>query len=65
GTLLFNPGAVYQVTPEEAFRRLSRRPGWFEASWLRVMRYRRVWPRPTVGMLEIGSEGIVTSVLPL
>ena len=65
GALLFNPGAVYQVTPEEALRRLARNPGWFEASWLRVMRYRRVWPRPTVGMLEIGPEGIAASVLPL
>ncbi|MDQ6919454.1 MAG: metallophosphatase family protein [Candidatus Dormibacteraeota bacterium] len=65
GTLLFNPGAVYQVTPEEARRRLARRPRWFERSWLEVMRYRRVWPRPSVGLLEIGPDGIVASVLPL
>lgn len=64
-TLLFNPGAVYQVTPEEAGRRLTRHPGWFERSWLEVMRHRRVWPQPTVGMLEIGPDGIVASILPL
>jgi uncharacterized protein len=65
GTLLFNPGAVYQVTPEEALRRLARGPGWFEASWLRVMRYRRVWPLPSVGILELGPDGIVASILTL
>jgi uncharacterized protein len=65
GTLLFNPGAVYQVTPDEALRRLAQRPGWFVASWLQVMRYRRVWPRPSIGMLEIGPDGIAASILPL
>jgi putative phosphoesterase len=65
GTLLFNPGAVYQVTPAEARKRLARRPGWFERSWLEVMRYRRVWPQPSVGMLEIGPDGIIASILPL
>jgi uncharacterized protein len=65
GTLLFNPGAVYQVTPEEALRRLARGAGWFEAGWLRVMRHRRVWPVPTVGLLEIRPGGIVASILPL
>jgi uncharacterized protein len=65
GTLLFNPGAVYQVTPAEARKRLARQPGWFERSWLEVMRHRRVWPQPSVGMLEIGSGGIVASILPL
>ena len=65
GTLLFNPGAVYQVTPDEALRRLARGPGWFEASWLRVMRHRRVWPQPSIGILEIGPNGIAASVRPL
>jgi putative phosphoesterase len=65
GTLLFNPGAVYQVTPAEAGRRLARHPDWFERSWLEVMRYRRVWPRPTVGLLELGPDGITASILPL
>ena len=65
GALLFNPGAVYQVSPEEARRRLQRHPGWFEWSWLQVMRHRRVWPRPSVGILEISDGGIFASVLPL
>ena len=65
GALLFNPGAVYQVTPVEARRRLQRRPSWFEWSWLQVMRHRRVWPRPTVGLLELGPGGITASILPL
>jgi putative phosphoesterase len=65
GALLFNPGAVYQVTPVEARRRLERSPSWFEWSWLQVMRHRRVWPRPTVGLLELGPGGITASILPL
>ena len=65
GTLLLNPGAVYQVTPAEARRRLERNPGWFEWSWLQVMRHRRVTPLPSVGLLEIGPSGIAASILPL
>jgi putative phosphoesterase len=65
GTLIFNPGAVYQVTPAEARKRLARGPGWFEWSWLEVMRHRRTWPRPSVGMLEIDAETITASVLQL
>jgi putative phosphoesterase len=64
-TLLFNPGAVYQVTPEEAVKRLARHPGWFERAWLEVIRHRRVWPQPSVGVLDISPEGIVASILPL
>ena len=65
GTLLFNPGAVYQVSPAEARRRLQRRPGWFEWSWLQVIRHRRVTPRPSVGLLEISPAGIVATIHPL
>jgi putative phosphoesterase len=65
GALLFNPGAVYQVTPAEARRRLAGGPGWFEWSWLQVIRHRRTWPQPSVGMLEIGSREIKASILPL
>jgi uncharacterized protein len=65
GTLVFNPGAVYQVTPAEARRRLARGPGWFERSWLEVARHRRVWPQPSVGLLEIGPETMTASVLTL
>ena len=46
-------------------RRLGRRPGWFEWSWLQVIRHRRVWPRASVGILEIGPTGITASILPL
>ena len=65
GTLLLNPGAVYQVSPAEARRRLERNPGWFEWSWLQVIRHRRVTPRPSVGLLEIGPSGITASILAL
>jgi len=65
GALLFNPGAVYMVTAAEARRRLERRPGWFEWSWLQVIRHRRVLPPPSVGILEIGPAGITASILPL
>lgn len=65
GALLFNPGAVYQVTAREAERRLGRRPGWFEWCWLQVMRHRRRAPRPTVGILELGEGPPVIRVLTL
>ena len=65
GTLMLNPGAVYQVTPAEARRRLERNPAWFEWTWLQVMRHRRVTPLPSVGLLEIGPSGIAASILPL
>ena len=65
GTLLFNPGAVYQVTPEAARARLARHPTWFERSWLEVIRHRRDNPKPSIGMLEIGASGIAASILPL
>jgi putative phosphoesterase len=65
GTLLFNPGAVYQVTPEEALRRLARRPGWFEWSWLQVVRHRRRWEPASVGMLTFSDGGVAAELLPL
>jgi len=65
GALIFNPGAVYQVTPAEARRRLTRGPGWFEWSWLQVMKYRRVNPSPSVGIIEISDGGLTASVIPL
>ena len=65
GALLFNPGAVYQVTAHEAERRLGRRPSWFEWSWLQVMRHRRRAPHPTVGILELGDGPPVVRVVPL
>ena len=65
GAVLFNPGAVYQVTPDEARRRLRRRPDWFEWSWLQVIRHRRATPVPSVGILEISPDSIAASVLTL
>ena len=65
GQLVFNPGAVYQTDRAAALRRLGRRPGWFEWSWLQVIRHRRRVPAPSVGVLEIDAEGIRAEVLPL
>ena len=64
GALVFNPGAVYMVTPAEARRRLGRRPGWFEWCWLQVIRHRRDRLLATVGVLEVGDE-VRARVLPL
>jgi uncharacterized protein len=65
GALLFNPGAVYQVTPERARQRLAGGPGWFEWSWLQVMRHRRRWPPPSVGILTFGEGRVDAQILPL
>ena len=65
GVLLFNPGAVYQVGPPEARRRLERRPNAFEWSWLQVIRHRRVIPRPSVGILTVGPAGLTGEVIDL
>jgi uncharacterized protein len=62
-TLHFNPGAVHQWTPGSARERLRHDPGWFEWTWLQVIRHRRRWPPPSVGMLEVGPDGIVASTL--
>ena len=51
--MLFNPGAVYMVTADEAERRLSDHPGWFQWCWLQVIRHRRDAPVPSVGVLEL------------
>jgi putative phosphoesterase len=64
GALVFNPGAVYQVTDTEARRRLDRRPSWFEWCWLQVIRHRKDRPVRSVGVLEIGDE-VHATVLPL
>jgi len=63
--LVFNPGAVYQTDRAAALRRLRGRPGWFEWSWLQVIRHRRRVPAPSVGVLEIDEHGIQAEVLPL
>ena len=64
GALVFNPGAVYQVTVLEARSRLERRPNWFEWCWLQVIRHRRDRPIRSVGVIEI-EERVRATVLPL
>jgi putative phosphoesterase len=58
GPMLFNPGAIYVVDRAAARRRLDRGPGWFEWSWLQVVRRRLDRPRPSVGLLELGRGTI-------
>jgi len=65
GVLLFNPGGVHQWNPVTATRRLSQRPGWFEWSWLQFARHLRRYEEPSVGILEVSSEGIVPTVIPI
>ena len=63
GTLVFNPGAVYQVDRAAAEARLRRRPNWFEWTWLQFMRRRRTLLRPTVGILEFGPDRVEAEVV--
>jgi predicted phosphodiesterase len=65
GVLLFNPGAVYQVTAVTARQRLARHPNWFEWSWLQVVRHRRRHPPPSVGILALDEKGVRASIVPL
>jgi uncharacterized protein len=65
GTLVFNPGAVYQVDEAEARRRLSRRPNWFEWTWLQVIRHRVDRPVPSYGVLELDESCMRAMVYPL
>lgn len=58
GPLVFNPGGVFQWTPDAARRRLAARPGWFEWSWLQFARHMRASARPTVGILEFRDGDI-------
>ncbi len=57
-TLLFNPGGVHEWNPVTARRRLTQKPGWFEWCWLQVARHLRRYETPSVGILEIGEDGI-------
>ncbi|MGH7777697.1 MAG: metallophosphoesterase family protein [Candidatus Dormibacterales bacterium] len=65
GKLIVNPGAVYQVTPEAARRRLEAGPGWFEWTWLQVTRHRRRASPSTAAILEIGPDGLTTEIVRL
>jgi putative phosphoesterase len=57
GALLVNPGPVYQVTRTAAMHRLRSEPGWFEWSWLQVIRRRLDEPICSMGILETGGGG--------
>ena len=65
GVLLFNPGGVHQWSPASARNRLTQHPGRFEWSWLQVARHLRRYEKPSVGILEVGSSGIVPRVIEL
>lgn len=65
GALLFNPGGVHQWSPATASTRLTQSPGWFEWCWLQAARHLRRYERPSVGILEVGSAGIVPRVIEL
>jgi putative phosphoesterase len=65
GALLFNPGGVHQWNPRTAVLRLSQGPGWFEWSWLQVARHMRRYSKPSVGILEVSSSGIVPTIVEL
>ncbi len=65
GVLLFNPGGVHQWNPTTASRRLAQNPGWFEWCWLQVARHLRRYEKPSVGLLEVSSTGIVPRVIEL
>ena len=65
GALLFNPGGVHQWSPATAGKRLTQNPGWFEWCWLQVARHLRRYEKPTVGILEVDSSGIVARVIEL
>jgi len=65
GMLLFNPGGVHQWNRATAEQRLKQGPGWFEWCWLQVARHMRRSPKPSVGILEVGSSGIVPRVVEL
>lgn len=72
GVLLFNPGAVYVMTPEAIRWQLTQRQGWLRARFLRhhlqqaqrhPARYQGV---PTVGVLTVADDGeLHAEVIPL
>ena len=65
GALLFNPGGLHQWSPAAARKRLTQNPGWFEWCWLQVARHLRRYEKPSVGILEVSSSGIVARVIEL
>ncbi len=63
--LVFNPGGVHQWNRTTTLARLEQRPGWFEWCWLQVARHIRRSPQPSVGILEVGPDGVKPRIVPL
>ena len=63
--LVFNPGGVHQWNRTTTAERLRQRPGWFEWSWLQVARHIRSSPEPSVGLLELGPDGVKPRIVAL
>jgi putative phosphoesterase len=63
--LVFNPGGVHQWNRTTTRRRLQRRPGWFEWSWLQVAQHMRRTEPPTVGLLEIEDGRVIPRIVRL
>jgi len=63
--LVFNPGGVHQWNRATTAARLRQRPGWFEWCWLQVARHIRSSPPPSVGLLEVGPDGVKPRIVPL
>jgi putative phosphoesterase len=63
--LVFNPGGVHQWNRTTTAERLKQRPGWFEWCWLQVARHIRSSPRPSIGLLEVGPDGVKPRIVPL
>ena len=65
GALVFNPGGVHQWNPATVRKRLSQKVGWFEWCWLQFARHLRSYPDPSVAVLEIDEDGILSIVIGL
>ena len=62
--LLFNPGAVYQLTPERIHMELSRSPSLLRRAYL-LNTYRKVPGTPSIGLLTIKDDKIQAEILPI
>ena len=63
--LVFNPGGIHQWNRDTTAARLRQGPGWFEWCWLQVARHIRSSPPPSVGLLEVGPDGVKPRIVPL
>ena len=62
--LLFNPGAVYQTTPERIHAELSRSQSLMRRAYL-LNAYRKVPGTPSVGLLTIKDDTIQAEIIPI